>query len=288
MSAMKTRVSYTGINQYVGSTNDLSGCLNDASSFNMTLIETGILRPASLSTSIRTISDKTATAAAMKTNLEWLCGESTDDKQLLIWQYSGHGARYWHSRYNRHVECFCPTDFVNTLQDDPVDDEYVESVLNKVGPNTKAIIWPDCCHSAGVRTTARSAGDSTAEIPSGARYWSGPLPQNHEITQAIRFGGHQTLVIESDDYNIIYLGASQPDQVSLEISRPNNGVQEFRGVFTFEGEELLRRNPKITPRQFAAEIALAVQRAGVSPSTQVPCIYAPAKWLDVPIFHLNW
>lgn len=133
---MAKKALIVGIN-YVGTGNDLRGCINDA--YNMkTLLETQGF-------AVEMMLEEAATTAGMKAGMQRLVAGAVPG-DVLVFHYSGHGSQL-PSRVEADgfEEILCPIDLNWTTK--VVTDDDLRAVFNSVpnGVNTTVVL--DCCHS---------------------------------------------------------------------------------------------------------------------------------------------
>jgi hypothetical protein len=132
------RALICGIN-YIGTGNDLKGCLNDARNME------AMLRDQFAFDEIKLVLEKDATTAGIKAGLEWLiAGVSPGD--VIVFHYSGHGSQLPSKlEADGYEEIICPIDLNWTTR--VITDNDLRDVFNRVpnGVNTTVIL--DCCHS---------------------------------------------------------------------------------------------------------------------------------------------
>ncbi len=138
--AKKTAVCI-GINNYPGSENDLSGCLNDVKDWAEELVKRGY-----------TVTKLTDSRATKKNILEKLAMvvESAEAGDSVFIQYSGHGSFVPDTNGDEPDgtdECLCPHDI--DQNGDITDDEIYEIFSQKVR-GVKLVMVSDSCHSGTV------------------------------------------------------------------------------------------------------------------------------------------
>lgn len=130
-----------GINDYPGSSSDLSGCINDCSDWKSELMSRGF--------DVRTLQNGEATKAAMVSAITNLV-RSLQPGDIGVLTYSGHGT--WvpdrsGDEADRRDEALCPYDIMSgaTLLDDEL-----ATIFNSVNKAAKLIMISDSCHSGTV------------------------------------------------------------------------------------------------------------------------------------------
>lgn len=141
-----------GINDYPGTANDLSGCVNDATDWAEVLTAKGF--------SVKLLLDSKATRNNIIREIKALM-KKTEAGDSVVIQYSGHGSFVPDENGDEpdgNDECICPHDiFVNGKANFITDDELFEfySLRNK---ESKLLIISDSCHSGTVSRAAPALG----------------------------------------------------------------------------------------------------------------------------------
>jgi len=167
-----------GIN-YIGTSNELGGCINDVRSEWKTLTnafgfpEENIM----LLSEDQNDSSKLPTCANMRKGLRWLLdGVQAGDQ--LFFAYSGHGAQVADASCEEEDgqdECLCPLDCVEPggwPKNLILDDELNELFTNQLPEGVKCLCIYDCCHSASMEDLSctfqlRSETGAAAKADSG-------------------------------------------------------------------------------------------------------------------------
>ena len=144
---MSKRALCIGINDYPGTDSDLSGCVNDAEDWAVTLSARGF--------EVRKLIDRDATKAAMVAAIRELVGGATKGDSVVI-TYSGHGT--WvpdesGDEPDGRDEALCPYDIGsgNVLLDDEIHQLFSERAAG-----VRVLLISDSCHSGSV-----TRGDET-------------------------------------------------------------------------------------------------------------------------------
>lgn len=147
---MKKRALLVGIN-YVGTGNQLRGCINDSNNMNAFLTSKGF-------TDIKMVLEKEATTSGIKAALEWLVAD-TAPGDVIVFHYSGHGSQLpSNNEPDGFEEIICPIDLNWT--DRVITDDTLRTIFDKVpnGVNTTVIL--DCCHSGTMLDQTESLNDT--------------------------------------------------------------------------------------------------------------------------------
>lgn len=132
------RALLIGIN-YIGTGNDLRGCINDAKNME------ALLRDQYGFSDIKLLLEKDATTAGIKAGMKWLI-EGVVPGDVIVMHYSGHGSQLpSKTEADGYEEIICPIDL--NWRDKVITDQDLRSTFNQVpnGVNTTVIL--DCCHS---------------------------------------------------------------------------------------------------------------------------------------------
>jgi len=165
---MKKKALIVGIN-YVGTSNTLKGCINDANNMKALLESKGF-------TEIKMILEKEATTAGIIAGMNWLVADTVPG-DVIVFHYSGHGSQLVSSvEADGFEEIICPVD-LNWL-DKVITDDTLRQTFDKVpnGVNTTLIL--DCCHSGTMLDQSGTLG-GTKEVAApvkkkGSRYLKPP------------------------------------------------------------------------------------------------------------------
>lgn len=167
---MKKKALIVGIN-YVGTSNALKGCINDANHMKALLESKGF-------TEIKMVLEKEATTAGIIAGMNWLVADTVPG-DVIVFHYSGHGSQLVSStEADGFEEIICPVD-LNWL-DKVITDDTLRQTFDKVpnGVNTTLIL--DCCHSGTMLDQSSTLG-GTKEVAApapikkkGSRYLKPP------------------------------------------------------------------------------------------------------------------
>lgn len=168
------RALIVGIN-YVGTGNDLQGCINDANNMNAFITTKYGFQD------VRMLLEKDATTANIKDGLRWLVSGCRPG-DVLLFHYSGHGSQIRDTSDTDYEpdgldEIICPIDLDwNTKV---ITDDYMKWVFDTVPAGVNLTVFLDCCHSGGALDQANQyqptgpgvAREATLE---GGRYLAPP------------------------------------------------------------------------------------------------------------------
>lgn len=133
---MTKKALVVGIN-YVGTGNDLRGCINDANNVTALLKGQGF--------EVEQVLEKSATTAGIKAALGRLTAGAVPG-DVLVFHYSGHGSQYpSQSEPDGFEEIICPIDL--NWMDLVITDNDLRAIFNKVPNGVNVTVILDCCHS---------------------------------------------------------------------------------------------------------------------------------------------
>ena len=141
-----------GINDYEGTGNDLSGCVNDANDWKGALGKRGF--------DVQMMLDSEATKDNMKHQIEVLVREARP-KDVVVITYSGHGS--WipdldNDEPDARDEVLCPYDI---MQGRPLVDDEINNIFAERDRGVKIVLISDSCHSGSVIRMAPAPAEST-------------------------------------------------------------------------------------------------------------------------------
>lgn len=214
-----------GINDYPGTANDLSGCINDAQDWSSALQARGF--------SVISLLDSAATKAGMITQMQRLIGEAQPGDSVVI-TYSGHGT--WvpddsGDEPDNRDEALCPHDINsgNALLDDEIQQLFAQRASG-----VRIVLISDSCHSGSVirwaGPSAETEGPRVRFLPPAAWLPADRLPRaaNGEVlarreTQSARLSG---LALASGDLLLAGCADTEYSYDARFQGRPN-------GAFTY-------------------------------------------------------
>ncbi len=138
---MATKALCIGINDYPGTSNDLSGCVNDASDWADELTRRGF--------TVSTLLNAAATRAAMVAAIGGMIQAAAKGDSLII-TYSGHGT--WVPDQNGDEpdgrdEALCPYDLA--IKGALLDDD-IHALFSQRAAGVRIVLISDSCHSGSV------------------------------------------------------------------------------------------------------------------------------------------
>ncbi len=151
---MSKKALCIGINDYPGTANDLSGCINDANDWATELAKQGF--------TVNKLLDAAATKAAMVAAIGGIIERATKGDSLII-TYSGHGT--WvpdqsGDEPDGRDEALCPHDL--TSKGALLDDE-IHALFARRAAGVRIVLISDSCHSGSV--TRGSEEDVDPGVP---------------------------------------------------------------------------------------------------------------------------
>lgn len=151
---MSKKALCIGINDYPGTANDLSGCINDAKDWAKELANKGF--------TVTKLLDSAATKAAMVAAIGGIIEGATKGDSLII-TYSGHGTWVPDSSGDEpdgRDEALCPHDL--TSKGALLDDE-IHDLFSRRAAGVRIVLLSDSCHSGSV--TRGSEEDVDPGVP---------------------------------------------------------------------------------------------------------------------------
>jgi hypothetical protein len=141
-----------GIN-YVGSSCQLSGCINDANRMKEYLLTQCGFKESDikmLSDHVGASKDQLPTKSNIIRNIQWLTGNIPSNEECqLVFHYSGHGSNTRDvsndEDEDQRDETICPIDYAS--RGDITDDDLKIMLVDSVPSNAKLFCLMDCCHS---------------------------------------------------------------------------------------------------------------------------------------------
>jgi metacaspase-1 len=138
---MSKKALCIGINDYPGTANDLSGCVNDANDWSVELAKRGF--------SVTKLLDGQATKAALVAAFRGLISAARDGDTLAI-TYSGHGTWVPDSSGDEpdgRDEALCPYDIGTN---GPLLDDEIGTLFRSIAKGVRILLISDSCHSGSV------------------------------------------------------------------------------------------------------------------------------------------
>ncbi len=152
---MSKKALCIGINDYPGTQNDLSGCVNDANDWAAELTGRGY--------AVSKLIEAQASLAGMTAGLQGFIGSAVSGDTLII-TYSGHGTWVPDSSGDEpdgRDEGLCPWDIGSA---GPLLDDEIRSMFGQRAAGVRIVLISDSCHSGSV-----TRGDDSDLDPGGAR-----------------------------------------------------------------------------------------------------------------------
>lgn len=257
--ASQKKALLVGIN-YVGSSVELRGCINDINNVSTTLQSTFGYQSANM----RILTDNTAvkpTRDAMIAGIQWLVsGNKYGD--TLVFYYSGHGSQIKDTdsdELDGLDEVLVPVDYKTK---GIIDDDWLyTNLVSKVPMGVTLYGFTDCCHS-GTMCDMKYNYDSTSKLKTGTCRLNMPLvPSNWTDTYSFSVQPKNALF-----GNVVFLSGCQDTQTSADAYINNTS----QGAFTYCFLAFLKANGKQKTKllDVLKYLKCALQINGFS--TQVP------------------
>lgn len=210
-----------GIN-YIDTSYELAGCINDASAVYKHLLENYPITK----NDIKILTDKTnllPTKDNIKAAIKWLVHDA-DKKSRLFFHYSGHGKQ----KYDKEGEEIDGKDECILALDGKIRDDKIQKWLIDTIP-TGAVLTTvfDCCYSGTFL-------DLTQEEP-------------RETTSCCKSKKQKS---KYNSKNVIYIGGCRDDQYSYEMREESKN----RGILSYYLYRILDKIPTITYNELIIEL----------------------------------
>lgn len=242
-----------GINDYPGTHNDLSGCVNDAGDW------ADLLRnDFGFGENVRVLTDADATRANLTAEVERLCTAATAG-DIVVVTYSGHGTWVYdqgeRDESDNRDEAIC-------AHDDNILDDEIRGAIRLMHPEAHLTVISDSCHSGSVtramlaRQGARGRG--AAEYAPKPRYMPPPDETDALRTPMIPIR-KRFLYPETDMQEVLITGCN-----ATEYSYDAYIDGRYNGAMTAMAIRIIKSDPGITYREFHRRLR------EVLPSTSYP------------------
>lgn len=160
---MMKKALLVGINDYPGSRNDLTGCVNDTANLKSLLAD----QFGWASGDMRVLTDSRATRSAIMDGLADMVAKASAG-DLLVFHYSGHGSQVpdqdEDEASDQLDEVLCPRDF--SWDGCWICDDDLSDVFSNLPKEAHLEVILDCCHS-GTGTREIALGRSAAAVSAG-------------------------------------------------------------------------------------------------------------------------
>jgi hypothetical protein len=227
---MEKKALCVGINDYPGTNNDLSGCVNDAQDW-AELLKSIF----GFGDNISMLLNKEATKKNILTELTKLISNSSEG-DILAFTYSGHGT--WvpdnedHDEVDNRDEAIC-------AYDETVLDDEIREVIRKINSNAHLTVISDSCFSGGV-TRIMLGRSAMADVHTPKPRFMPPKEPGGNQFKPIR---RRAFYPESDMPEILITGCN-----STEYSYDASINGKFNGAMTANAIDLIRQNQNQTYR----------------------------------------
>ncbi len=208
----KKRALIVGIN-YLGTSSELRGCINDANLINKTITEHYGFDD------VRMLLDANATTAGILNGLYWLIdGAVAGD--VLYFHYSGHGSQivcYDGEEADGLDEILCPVDL--DWKTKMITDDQLKKIFDSVALGVNLTVTLDCCNSGGALDQAnqyQSLGQAPEERQLGGRYLPPPVSEEQTILNEEILGFSPRQLQRNVDATGLLISGSQAHQTSAD------------------------------------------------------------------------
>jgi hypothetical protein len=261
---MAKRALCVGINNYPGTQNDLSGCVNDAKDWQAALAGKGY--------AVTLLLDAQATRAGMVAALNGLVQGGADGDDL-VFTYSGHGS--WlpdddGDETDQRDEMLCPHDI--DAQQYLMDDDLHQIFLAKP-PKSRLLFISDSCHSGTVTRMFPALGDAPKIRPrllSPAQFVKDP-----ELLERVR-AVPPAAKATRQKYPAVLVSGCKDVEVSYDASFGGRA----NGALTRVAIDALAANPK-SPREW---LSLIRKKLPSVDYPQTPQLYGSRTAKNGPLF----
>ena len=267
---MAKRAICVGINDYPGTYNDLSGCVNDATDW------ASLLRDVfQFGDDVTTITDASATRTDILDALSNLI-TGAQDGDLIVFTYSGHGT--WVYDQGERDESDNRDEAICAYDGNILDDE-MRAIIRQMKPGVRLTVVSDSCHSGTVtramlKRTHRTDAEAAQNAPK-PRY----MPPEEEI-DALRTAlipvRKRFLYPTEDMKEILITGCN-----ALEYSYDAHINGRYNGAMTAMAINIIKGNPSQTYQEFHRKLRKCLPTPRYPQSPQLEC--SPA-YRESPLF----
>jgi len=237
------RAVCVGINDYPGTYNDLSGCVNDANDWAELLKEQFRIED-----NIKKLLDKEATKENILKELENLVSSSGPD-DIAVFTYSGHGTWVYdqgeRDESDNRDEAICARDA------NIIDDE-IREIIRKIDPEAHLTMICDSCHSGSVsRAMLKRTYNMDKELSKEdlkPRYMPPEDNADAVMTELIPIR-KRFLYPDSDMKEVLITGCN-----STEYSYDAYLGGRFNGIMTAMAIRIIKGDPDLTYKKFHREL----------------------------------
>jgi len=208
----KKRALIVGIN-YLGTSSELRGCINDANLINKTITEHYGFND------VRMLLDANATTAGILNGLYWLV-DGARSGDVLYFHYSGHGSQivcYDGEEADGLDEIICPVDL--DWNKKMITDDQLKKIFDSVAPGVNLTVTLDCCNSGGALDQAnqyQAFGQAAEERQAGGRYLPPPVTEEQTILNEEIIGFSPRQLQRNVDATGLLISGSQAHQTSAD------------------------------------------------------------------------
>jgi len=279
---MARRALLIGINKYLIPGADLRGCVNDVRDLTAVLTEFAGFKKSDITTLV----DAAATKKAIMTGIKALITASKKGDLALL-HYSGHGSNVpddaeCRDETDGRDEILCPTDL---NWDDPLRDDWLRKVFDKVKPGVQLTVIMDCCHS-GSNTRAIQPPDAPVKPRFLPNPWDIAADESRrsirrKVTSQLRGSARAarktTDIVDVDIPEVLITGC-RDTQTSADAVIDGR----FNGPLTYGLVEAIRESRgELTYRELHARASAAIKKRKFE---QVPQLEGRGTHWNAPFF----
>jgi hypothetical protein len=238
---MVKKALIVGIN-YVGTGNDLQGCINDANNMNALLTSQGFTVEMCLETQ--------ATTAGIKAALKRLVTGAVPG-DVLVFHYSGHGSQLpSKTEADGYEEIICPIDLNWTTR--VITDDDLRTIFNGVPNGVNVTVILDSCHSGDALdqdthlSPVRSL-EAPVQSATGGRYMAPPEHVAEVLADRtlVEWNAHKDI-----NASALLIAGCRSDQTSADAYINNT----YQGAATASILAAYNKNPRLTYKQLITEM----------------------------------
>lgn len=238
---MVKKALVVGIN-YVGTGNDLQGCINDANNMKALLQAQGF--------TVEQVLETAATTAGIKAALKRLVSGAVAG-DVLVFHYSGHGSQLpSKAEADGYEEIICPIDLNWTTK--VITDDDLRTIFNGVPAGVNVTVILDSCHSGDaldqtdhLNTTKEVLTEAPAAT--GGRFMAPPANVQESVVnrRVVQWSAQRDI-----NNGALLIAGCRSDQTSADAYIDRT----YQGAATASLLAAYKKNPKLTYRQLIQEM----------------------------------
>lgn len=261
-----------GINDYPGTSNDLNGCVNDATDW------ASLLGGDFGFDNVEEIKNAEATAKTITGALEGLVTQAKPN-DTVVFTYSGHGT--WQPDDPENIDEADNRDEALCAYDGNILDDEIRAIIAKMTPGARLTVISDTCHSGTVTRAMLRRGDTAAR--SGVDFPQSPKPRfmppkddSIALRAMVLPVRRRAFYPESGMNELLISGCN-----ALEYSYDAFLNGRFNGAMTAFAIQIIKSNPGATYRDFHSQLRQLLPN---NQFRQSPQLEGPNEMKDRPLF----